>query len=113
MSWPLANVKLPFHVPLPKCQKDVLFWTVCIPLRYYLSTLGDNRYLRAYALITSINWLSGMENSEVGQFGGPAWWKEERSLHGALWGAYAITGNSAMLKADVALGAVNWVVNNT
>ena len=100
-------------VDLSKRQRHALFWAVCIPLRYYLSTLGDNGFLRAFALLVSVRWLSGMEDSDEGQFGGPAWWKEERSLHGALWGGYAITGNSAMLKADVALGAVNWVVNNT
>ena len=42
-----------------------------IPLRYYLSTLGDNRCLRAlFALLTSINWPSGMAERRAQQLEG-------------------------------------------
>jgi len=96
-------------VALPPWQRAALFWSVCIPLRYYLSTLGNNRLLRTFALVTSYRWLSGIENTTEGQFGGLAWWKEERQIHGLLWGAYAATGNALMLKVDTLIGALNWV----
>ena len=42
-----------------------------IPLRYYLSTLGDNCCLRAlFALLTSINWPSGMAERRAQQLEG-------------------------------------------
>jgi len=94
---------------LPSWQRSVLFWSACLPLRYYLSTLGNNAALRLFALVTSYRWLSGLESSTIGQFGGPAWWKEERQLHGLFWAAYAVTGNSIALRADALFGALNWI----
>ena len=65
-----------------------------IPLRYYLSTLGDNRCLRAlFALLTSINWPSGMAERRAQQLEGAVfwrptpWWKGERPQHGIVWAA--------------------------
>jgi len=48
----------------------------------------------------------------VGFFGGRAWWSEERRLHGALWGAYALGGDWRFLLVDALLGAGNWIVKN-
>jgi len=48
--------------------------------------------LRVAAALVAANWLSGGVKS-VGFFGGRAWWSEERRLHGALWGAYALGGD--------------------
>lgn len=90
-------------------HRAVLFWGVCIPLRAYLASRGNDPYLRVAASVLAYRWLSGLENGHVGAFGGPAFWADERPLHGALWGAYAVTGNSTWLWADVTVGGVNWV----
>ena len=94
-----------------KVARAVLFWGACIPLRLYLARQGNNVYLRAGAGVVAYRWLSGLEASRVGVFGGPAWWAGERPLHGLLWGAYAVLGSDTFLYTDVALGALNWVSN--
>ena len=81
-------------------------------LYMYLSR-GYRADLRAFALVIGTRWVAGLEDSHVGQFGGPAWWKEERALHGMLWLGYAVTGDSRWLKADVGVGVVNWIYSNT
>ena len=68
--------------------------------------------MRVAAALIAANWLSGGVIKHVGFFGGRAWWSEERRLHGALWGAYALGGDWRFLLADALLGAGNWVVNN-
>tara|TARA_Y100000817_G_scaffold252280_1_gene204848 strand:- start:4430 stop:4738 length:309 start_codon:yes stop_codon:yes gene_type:complete len=98
---------------LTPMQRGALFWGVCIPLRSYLSSKGDDATLRAFAAVIGGRWLLGYENGDEGVFGGPSWWKEERPLHGALWAAYAATGNSQFLKIDTAVGAANWIFSNT
>jgi len=60
------------------------------------------------AALVAANWLSGGVKS-VGFFGGRAWWGEERRLHGALWGAYALGADWRFLLADVLFGAGNWI----
>ena len=94
-----------------KEARAALFWGVCIPLRTYLATRGDSPVLRAFALVIGTRWVAGLENGDEGQFGGPAWWKEERSIHGLLWLAYAATGDERCLQADVALGITNKLVS--
>ena len=89
-------------------HRAVIFWGVCIPLRTYLSTLGDVAFLRLFAAVIGYRWVRGYENGDEGVFGGPAWWADERVAHGTLWMAYAVTGNSNWLKSDVLLGALNW-----
>jgi len=37
---------------------------------------------------------------------------DERRLHGALWGAYALGGDWRFLLADALLGAGNWISNH-
>eukprot|EP00966_Prymnesium_polylepis_P247462 5722233-Prymnesium_polylepis.1 len=54
-------------------------------------------------------WVMGFETGHVGFFGGPVWWANERVLHGYLWLAYALMGESLFLVADTCLGVVNWV----
>jgi len=88
--------------------RAVLFWSVCIPLRTWLATRGDVRALRWFALVIGGRWVAGLENGDEGMFGGPAWWADERRQHGVLWLAYALSGQSAYLKADTAFGVVNW-----
>ena len=95
-----------------KEARTALFWGVCIPLRTYLATRGDSPVLRAFALVIGTRWVSGLENGDEGMFGGPAWWKDERGLHGMLWLAYALTGDERWLQADVTLGITNWATSN-
>ena len=95
-----------------KQARTALFWGVCIPLRAYLATRGDRADLRAFALVIGARWVAGLENGDEGHFGGPTWWQEERALHGMLWLAYAATGDSRWLKADVGVGVVNWLSNH-
>jgi hypothetical protein len=94
---------------LSKDQRALLFWTVCIPLRSYLATRGDNAYLRLFAALIGVRWMLGYENGDEGMFGGPAWWADDRHLHGILWTGYSLTGDSRWLKADTAYGAINWL----
>ena len=54
-------------------------------------------------------WVAGYESGRVGRFGGPAWWADERRLHGLLWLLYAATGRGEWLLVDTAVGAGNWV----
>jgi len=89
-------------------MNNVLFWGVCIPLRIFLVYFHDHAFLRIFALIVSIVWLSGaLQHKTIGFFGGDAWWSSERVNHGILWGLYAITGQSVWLFADVMLGVLN------
>ena len=90
-------------------RRALLFWGACIPLRIYLASRGDDLLLRGFAAVVSYRWLSGLEDHKIGSFGGPAFWADERPMHGALWGSYAISGNSAFLWADTVFGAGNWV----
>ena len=89
-------------------QRALVFWGVCIPLRSYLATRGDDPKLRVFAAVIGARWVMGLENGNEGVFGGPAWWADERALHGALWLAYSVTGDSDFLVADTVFGAVNW-----
>ena len=97
---------------LTRLQRGALFWGVCIPLRSYLSSKGDDPLLRFFAAVIGSRWLLGYENGNEGVFGGKTWWKEERPLHGALWMTYAVAGDSRFLKADTAFGAANWIFSN-
>lgn len=90
-------------------HRALLFWGVCIPTRAYLASLGDDPLLRMAAAVIAYRWLTGLEAAHVGAFGGPAWWADERPVHGALWGSYALTGTSGFLWGDLTLGAVNWM----
>ena len=87
-----------------------LFWTVCIPLRLTLASLGDNTVLRMFALLIASRWALGLVMSVEGVFGGPAWWAEYRRMHGLLWLGYALTGDSRWLKVDTIFGIRNWVI---
>jgi hypothetical protein len=100
---------------LTNSQRTLAFWGVCIPTRLYIATLArDTKYkdvLRVAAALVAATWLSGM-TKRVGFFGGRAWWSEERRLHGALWGAYALVGDWRFLLADVLFGAGNWIAKH-
>ncbi|MAH41499.1 MAG: hypothetical protein CMO41_04550 [Verrucomicrobiales bacterium] len=87
--------------------RGLLFWTVCIPLRVTLAS-NANDALRALAAVIGVRWLSGMENGNEGVFGGVAWWAKQRPVHGALWSAYAVSGDRKFLYLDTAYGAYNW-----
>ena len=82
-----------------------------MPVRTFLATRGDKMWLRVPASVVAYRWLGGMENGHEGMFGGPAWWACQRPAHGALWGLYALTGESMFLKIDTAFGAVNWFIH--
>ena len=94
---------------LNKTQRGIVFWGICIPLRTWLSSLGDRKPLRVFAAVIGARWLMGLENGDEGVFGGPSWWKEERTLHGVLWSTYAVTGQARFLKADTFIGMINWL----
>jgi len=98
---------------LTRLQRGALFWGVCIPLRSYLSSKGDDALLRAFATVIGARWVLGYENGDEGVFGGVSWWREQRPLHGALWLSYAATGKSQFLKVDTVVGAANWIFSNT
>jgi hypothetical protein len=89
--------------------RALLFWAVCVPVRVWLSTRGDNAWLRVCASLVGSAWVLGCVDSRVGFFGGEAWWREERPAHGALWLAYAGTGDDRWLQVDVAFGALNYL----
>tara|TARA_Y100000748_G_C15489770_1_gene486072 strand:- start:300 stop:602 length:303 start_codon:yes stop_codon:yes gene_type:complete len=91
-------------------DRALLFWAVCVPTRYYIATV-DVPEKRLAALIVAMRWLLGYEDGHVGFFGGEAWWANERKLHGMFWAAYAATGVSTYLLADVWLGAFNWIIH--
>ena len=68
-------------------SRALIFWGVCIPLRSYLTLRAkDNRedWLRLFALAIGTRWVTGGEVGNEGVFGGPAFWKDERPLHGVL-----------------------------
>ncbi len=88
-------------------QRAALFWLVCIPTRLTLAELARRNVqaVRIFAAIVSYRWLNGLEDHPVGAFGGPAWWADLRPVHGAFWGAYAVTNDARFLFADTAFGA--------
>ena len=88
-------------------SRALIFWGVCIPLRSYLTLRAkDNRedWLRLFALAIGTRWVTGGEVGNEGVFGGPAFWKDERPLHGVLWLSYGATGVWQFLAADTGLG---------
>ena len=97
-------------------QRAALFWLGCMPARTALVLLARTPLspaVRVFASVVAYRWLSGLDNSHVGQFGGIAWCAEQRQLHGMLFASYALSGNEAWLAADVAVGAGNWLVQKS
>lgn len=93
-------------------ERALVFWGVCIPTRTLIALHAmrrDAHMLRAAAVVVGGRWVAGYENSHVGRFGGPAWWADERRLHGLLWLMYAATGRGECLLVDTVVGAGNWV----
>jgi|TARA_B100000073_G_scaffold210624_2_gene174964 hypothetical protein len=93
-------------------MRALAFWGVCIPLRTWLSTLGDVPILRAFALYTGWRWLAGLNDSRRGFFGGRAWWASARPVHGVLWSLYGATGKALFLKIDTLFGATLWFLKD-
>ena len=95
-------------------MRELLFWAVCIPVRYglYLYARTSSVLLRAFAAVVGTRWLLGYENGNEGFFGGPAWWARSRPLHGALWLGYAATDRASLLLYDVYLGVANKFLNS-
>lgn len=87
----------------------MLFWVICIPTRAFVTYLAQRHDLRIPAAVIGGRWLLGYEKGHVGFFGGPAWWKEERPAHGALWSMYALTGSWQFLAMDTVFGAYNFL----
>lgn len=94
-------------------MRDVLFWAVCIPLRYslYLYARTSSLLLRTFAAVVGARWVLGYEQAHVGFFGGKAWWAWSRPLHGTLWLAYAMSNQASFLLYDTWLGAANKFLN--
>ena len=61
---------------------------------------GGGVLLRLFAAVIGVRWLTGLPRSKVGFFGGKAWWKDQRQVHGALWTGYALTQDARFLKSD-------------
>jgi len=53
--------------------------------------------------------LAERRREERGLLRGPHVVGQERRLHGALWGAYALGADWRFLLADVLFGAGNWI----
>ena len=96
-----------------RMQRVALFWGVCIPLRTYACTLGNNLALRGVAAVMAYRWLTGVQKGHIGFFGGRAFWAKDRPLHGALWASYSATGDPAFMWADTVFGALSWLSHNT
>ena len=97
---------------LSRKQRDILFFTVCIPLRTFLAFQGNVWWLRAPAMVIGMRWLGGLEVGNEGMFGGVAWWANARPLHGAFWASYALSGESTFLKLDTLFGVANFFANS-
>jgi len=92
-------------------MRELLFWFGCIPTRSYITYRASvkdewNDTIRTGAAILSVWWLTGMERGTIGRFGGSAFWSPLRSVHGTLWGVYAISGDWRFLAADTLLGVL-------
>lgn len=86
-------------------KKLVYFYLGCLPVRLALAEYHASiPFLRPIALAVGLTWFAGLPNSEVGFFGGPAWWANYRPLHGLIWLLYAGTGDNKWLFADAAAG---------
>ena len=90
-------------------HRALLFWGVCIPLRLYLSTRKDSAWLRIFAGVIGVRWISELENGTEGVFGGPAFWANQRPMHGYLWLLYSVSNNNTFLLFDTLFGAANWL----
>jgi hypothetical protein len=90
-------------------HRTTLFWLVCIPTRVALSEAARRGYqlVRLFAAVVSYRWLTGLEDSSVGVFGGVAWWAHLRRTHGLLWGLYALTDDYRFLVTDTMFGALS------
>tara|TARA_B100000965_G_scaffold371914_1_gene361226 strand:- start:243 stop:491 length:249 start_codon:yes stop_codon:yes gene_type:complete len=71
----------------------------------------DSAVLRLVASVMGARWMLGMENGNEGMFGGPAWWAGDRPVHGAMWIAYALSGDNKFLYLDTAYGVYKWFVH--
>ena len=95
-------------------ERDMFFWAGCMPARTGLVYVAANaegdakKVLRAGAAVVAANWLLGMQDSEIGFFGGEAWWADLRKAHGLVWALYSATGDWRFLAADTAGGALAW-----
>jgi hypothetical protein len=93
-------------------RRPDLFWLACVPLRsllaLYASTPGNHYLLRLILGVVGARWLLRLENGVEGFFGGDAWWKEERGVHGAMYVLYAKSGIWQFLMVDVVFGVLNW-----
>ena len=94
-----------------EAKRAMLFWFLCIPTRLALALAARAKLVRAFALNVSYRWLSGLEDSHRGFFGGRAWWAGIRRYHGMLWGLYGVSGDARFLYADVAFGGTSFWFN--
>ena len=98
---------------LSPTSRAAVFWGICIPVRLYIVQLvrSGQAWIRVPASYIAWQWLSGRQVGDEGVFGGVAWWAEERTTHGVMWGAYALTGMWHALALDTAYGAFNWFIH--
>lgn len=91
-------------------QRSILFWGVCLPLRYYLRThYSDRKELRVVYGLTGLKWLFFDDVTQTeGFFGGPLWWKDVRKVHAPLLLAYSATGSQLPLSIDLVVAVVAW-----
>ena len=82
-------------------ERAMLFWTVCIPSRLVMAALVPR-----YVSLCVTLWWAVFEDSEVGFFGGVAWWAPLRRWHAAHYAWHALTGDRRALVLDSVLAVV-------
>ena len=116
----------------PNRRRKLLFFSVCLPVRFLIAALGivlvqyhDALYIlsSAYCLVTAAVfgvhtglWACSVER--LGGFGGAIWWHRVRILHTILWATagvvFAVRGPGGwLLLADAVLGLTVGVVHHT
>lgn len=98
---------------LSESARAGLFFFGCLPVRTLVANYARTAdpatldTMRLAATLPAGVWLSGaIDNKETGTFGGQAWWKELRPLHGTLYALFAASGRWEFLGADAVLGLV-------
>lgn len=101
-------------------RNDWLFWFGCLPTRALLAYAAkdivpslpkdDQVYVQLLAAVPAVLWLSGtFEDRDVGFFGGDAYWRAFRKLHGLSYAVYAVTLDYRSLVFDLLLAVVAWL----
>ena len=94
-------------------KRTLYFWLGCIPTRVAMVVFHKQPVVKTISAMAAIGWLSGSVRNNVGFFGGPVWWKEQRLHHGLLHASFVGTGQPVFLAVDVVYGMHNWFENSS